>query len=1267
MIQFTKAMQNNTEEEAIPLRIRYPEELPVSARRHDIAAAIQNHQVVIVSGETGSGKTTQLPKICLELGRGRKKMIGHTQPRRIAATSVANRIAEELETQIGEWVGYQIRFSDKTGPNSAIKLMTDGILLAESQRDPLLRRYDTIIIDEAHERSLNIDFLLGFLRQLVEKRPDLKVIITSATIDAEQFAQHFKLNGKPAPVIEVSGRLYPVEVRYRSILEDKVDEQGQHRTDTSERDLNDGILDAVRECQRIGSGDILVFLPGEREIREAANFLRKTQLLGTEVLPLYARLNHAEQSRIFRPQGNARRIVLATNVAETSLTVPGIRYVIDSGLARVKRYSLRNKVEQLRIEPISQAAANQRAGRCGRVASGVCIRLYEEEDFNQRPKFTDPEILRSSLASVILRMKALRLNDVEEFPFVEAPSGRAIANGYQLLQEIGALDEDRALTKVGRAVSRLPLDPRIARMILAAKDQHCLSEMLVIASALSIQDPRERPMDERENAERAHQLFVEPQSEFLSFIKMWQWYANQVKSRLSNRQLANTLRQRYLSPMRFREWREVHKQLQTIIREQGWRFNEKPATYEQIHLCLLTGLISNIGHKSEQTHAYQGTRDIRFYMHPGSTLGKKAGRWVLAAELVETTRLYARCLARIDPVWVECVGQHLLRTTWSEPRWEKRAGRVVANERATLYGLTIYHGRRVHYGRINPVEAREIFIRDGLVAGEIQSHLPFIKHNERQIQAIEKLEHQSRRPDILVDDALIYAFYDRLIPHDIFQTASLERWYKRLDKEKAQQLLLNRDQLMQHEAAEVTTDVFPRHIEWKGVKLKADYHFEPGSVRDGITLTIPLFHLNQIDAERAEWLVPGMLKEKVQHLLRSLPQRLRRVCVPVPDYAEGFHQRWFEWAQSPKDSKSLIEALIEDVWQQKRVRIAASDFKQENLPPHLLMNFKVVDEHGRMLSGGRHIDQLKAEHGQAAQSSFQEVAVKDKNVAKVLDHDRITSWSFGELPEIIEIRRKGQAVVGYPGLVDRGDYCELDVFDDPAVAKRMHKGGLRQLFRLALKEAVRFQEKNLKDLTRMALLYMNLGTQEELKAQLIDAAIDQSCLQEPWPENAAQFEQRVGEARNRFGLIAQEVAKQVGLILQAWSDLMRQLPTIKAHAHAYEDLHSQQARLMHKWFIRDTDPQQLAHFPRYLKAAVARIDKLRSDPPRDQRLMGEVLPWQTKYLRARVALKGAESPPLDRFQWMLEELRVSLFAQELRTPMPISVKRVERAWHALER
>lgn len=1258
---------NVTEPPVVLPAITYPPDLPVSERREEIAAAINANQVVIVSGETGSGKTTQLPKICLELGRGLNKTIGHTQPRRLAATSVAKRIAEELNTEIGDLVGYQIRFADRTGARSAIKLMTDGILLAESQRDPLLRRYDTIIVDEAHERSLNIDFLLGFLKQLLVKRKDLKLIITSATIDAKQFSEHFAINGQPAPVIEVSGRLYPVEVHYRPISPDKEFIEPGHKEHEKEddRDLNDAIIDAVNECARYGSGDILVFLPGEREIREAADALRKQQLIGTEVLPLYARLSHAEQESIFKPKGNNRRIVLATNVAETSLTVPGIRYVIDSGLARVKRYSWRNKVEQLRIEAISQASANQRAGRCGRVGPGVCIRLYAEDDFKQRPPFSDPEILRSSLAGVILRMKALRLDDIEQFPFVEMPSGRAIADGYQLLQELGAIDEEQKLTKVGRALSRLPVDPRIARMVLAARDHHCLHEMLIIASGLSVQDPRERPLHDREAAERAHQRFIDPQSEFLSFVKMWNWYGEQVKSRLSSRKLNGLLRQNFLSPMRFREWREVHKQLLNLVREQNWRSNTVEATNEQIHCALLTGLLANIGHKSEDSTVYQGTRDIRFVIHPGSSLGKKGGRWVLAGELVETSRLFARCVARIDPSWIEKVADHLLRKTWSNPRWEKRAGRVVANERATLYGLLIYHGRRLHYGRINPVEAREIFIRDALVSGEINSELPFLKHNRQQIQAIEKLEHQSRRPDILIDEALIYAFYDAKIPAHVCQTASLEKWFKGLTKEQAAAMRLSREDLMRHDAAGITTEVFPRRVEWDGVSLALDYHFEPGSLRDGVTLTIPLYHLNKIDAQRCEWLVPGMLKEKVQALLRSLPQRLRRHCVPIPDYADGFHQRWFEKAAHPRTS--LIDAIISDVWQERRQRLAASDFKVESLAPHLFMNFKVVDEHGRLLSGGRNLERLRAEHGSQAQVSFQRLASSDQAVAKALSHEKITSWSFGELPELLEIKRGARSVVGYPALVDKKDSCELDVFDDPELAACTHRGGLRRLFRIALHEQIRFQSKHIPELTKMSLLYMSLGTQDELREQIIDAAIDAVCLNDPLPSSAETFAERVEQARPRLGLLTQEIAKQCALILAEWSTLQRKLPTIKSHKQAFDDMQAHQSRLLAKYFIRDNTPQRLAHFPRYLKGAQARIDKLRADPARDARWMAELLPMQNLYLKALSSAKGKRDPKLDDFRWMLEELRVSIFAQELRTPMPISVKRLERAWAAMQR
>ncbi|MBV6307096.1 ATP-dependent RNA helicase HrpA [Candidimonas humi] len=1275
--------------------IAYPDDLPVSARRDDIAAAIRGHQVVIVCGETGSGKTTQLPKICLELGRAEFGMIGHTQPRRLAATSVARRIAQELGTELGDWVGYQVRFSDRTGPAAAIKLMTDGILLAESQRDPLLRRYGTIIIDEAHERSLNIDFLLGFLLQLLPRRPDLKLIITSATIDAERFSRHFARKGRPAPVVEVSGRLYPVDILYRPVARDEPEapEPGRGARADEERDLIDAVVDGVAECARHGPGDVLVFLPGEREIRETAEALRKHHPVGAEILPLYARLSQAEQERIFRPQGNSRRIVLATNVAETSLTVPGIRYVVDSGLARIKRYSWRNKVEQLRIEPVSQASANQRAGRCGRIGPGVCVRLYDETDFRARPAYTDPEVLRSSLASVILRMKALRLDDIESFPFVDAPTGRAIADGYQVLQELGALDETNRLTEVGRELARLPVDPRVARMVLAARDQQCLAEILVIAAALSVQDPRDRPAAERDAAEAAQARFADDKSEFLSYLKLWRWYEEQVEHKASQRKLVALLRQNFLSPLRLREWHDVHTQLAALAGEQGWRSNQLPATYEQVHMALLAGLLGNIGLKSEEGAGYLGARDIRFHIHPGSRLVKKAGRWIVAAELVETTRLYARCVAKIDPVWLERAGAHLLRRSWSDPRWEKKAGQVVANERATLYGLPVYSGRRVHYGKIDPAAARELFIRQALVPGDIDSELPFVVQNRRLIASIEKLEHQARRPDILVDDALIYAFYERLIPADVCQTATLEKWVRGLDRQAAQALLLTRDALMRHEAAGVTTDVFPKKVEWQGVQMALDYHFEPGSVRDGVTLTVPLFALNQIDPQRCEWLVPGMLKEKVLQLLKSLPQKLRRHCVPLPDYAAGFYERWFERAADPQ--QGLLEALAADMWEHVKVRPVRGDFKLETLAPHLFMNFKVVDEHGRMLSGGRNLDQLKAEHGRQAQASFQKFAARDDQVAQALAHENLTSWSFGALPEIMEIRRKGQSFIGYPALVDRGTHCELDVFDDPAQARQQHRAGLLRLFRLGLRDQVKFLEKSLPELARTSaparapggrasppsggmsrqrqggtptgMLYMGLGTQEELKDQIIDCALEQACLAEPWPVDEASFEARRAEGKGRLGLVAQEIARLAGQILNEWAALQKKLPQAKPHAQAYADLQQQLGGLMGKWFVRDTAYGQLVHYPRYLKAAQARVDKLRADPARDARLMAEMAPLLVQYQRARSALKGAADARLDEFRWMLEELRVALFAQELRTPMPVSVKRLVKAWEALRR
>ncbi|KVL01384.1 ATP-dependent RNA helicase HrpA [Burkholderia territorii] len=1305
--------------------ITYPESLPVSGKRDEIARAIAGHQVVIVCGETGSGKTTQLPKICLDLGRGLGAggagLIGHTQPRRLAASSTGRRIAEELGTPFGEVVGYKVRFTDNLAPGASVKLMTDGILLAETQTDPLLKAYDTLIIDEAHERSLNIDFLLGYLKEILPRRPDLKLIVTSATIDADRFARHFGTDARPAPVIEVSGRLYPVEMRYRPVAEDRPAVKhaegtgGRDRVKTAreaERDLMDAIVDAVDELCREGPGDVLVFLPGEREIREAAEALRKHHPAHTEILPLFARLSAADQDKVFKAS-NARRIVLATNVAETSLTVPGIRYVVDTGLARVKRYSYRNKVEQLQVEPISQAAANQRAGRCGRVADGVCIRLYEESDYQARARFTDPEILRSSLASVILRMKSLHLTAIESFPFLEPPPGRAIADGYQLLNELGAVDDDNALTPLGRELARLPLDPRVGRMILAARDQQSLREVLIIASALSVQDPRDRPIDAQEQADQAHRRFADERSEFLQWLKIWAWFEEAVAHKKSNRQLVDACRQNFLSHLRLREWRDVHSQLLTVVREHGWRLNEVEATYEQIHLALLTGLLGNLGMKADDDPHYLGARGIKFYLWPGSALAKKAGRWVMAAELVETSRLYARCLAKIEPEWVEKIGAHLLKKSLSEPHWEKRPAQVSAFERATLYGLPIYHRRRVAFGKQDPARARELFIRGALVEGEFDTKLPFFAHNRKLLADIEQLEHKSRRQDVLVDDELIYAYYDQAIPEGIHTGAAFERWYRDEVKkggqaeEKQRLLYLSRDDLMRHEAAGVTTELFPKRATMAGVEMALTYHFEPGTPRDGVTLAVPLYALNQVDARRCEWLVPGMLKEKVQLLLKSLPQKLRRHCVPLPEYAAGFVERT---GRERFGAGGLVEALIADVRGETQVAMKTADFKLETLPAHLFMNFKVIDEHGRQLAMGRNLAQLRQELGAQAQQQFQKIAAAStiapggeagdgdahdapapgaapgsaakggKPARGAAPHtaapaeagatalyENLTTWNFGKLPELLEIRRRGQTLYGYPALVDRGTHCDVEVFDSPEEAARIHRAGLRRLFALQLKEPIKFLEKNLPGLREMAMQYMSLGTQDELRDQLIDTALDRACLQDPLPDDDASFHARRDEGRSRLNLLAQEIARLVGQILAEYAGLAKKLAQAKPFAQAHADLQQQLGALVGKRFVIDTPYAQLAHFPRYLKGIALRIDKLKADPARDAKQSAELLPLVQQYQRAVSQRGGVADPRLAEFRWLLEELRISLFAQELRTPMPVSVKRLHKVWESMQR
>jgi len=1345
-----------------PLKIDFPESLPVSARRAEIMAAMAAHQVIIVCGETGSGKTTQLPKIALAMGRGlcnypktlpdgrpapRGKLIGHTQPRRIAASSVAKRIAEELHTTPGDVVGFKVRFQDRLGRDASVKLMTDGILLAETQTDPLLKAYDTIIIDEAHERSLNIDFLLGYLKQILPRRPDLKVVVTSATIDAQRFADHFASRNGPAPIIMVSGRMFPVEQRYRPFEEAR------------DYDLNNAIADAVDELWRDvhNSGDILVFLPGEREIREAADHLRghlshQPVFRGAEVLPLFARLSQAEQDRIFEGHGG-RRIVLATNVAETSLTVPGIRYVIDAGTARMKRYSFRSKVEQLLVEPISQSSANQRAGRCGRVANGICIRLYDEKDFIGRPKFTDPEILRSSLAGVILRMKSLHLGQVEDFPFLEAPSGRAIADGYQLLNELGAVNDANELTAMGSELARLPLDPRVGRMILEARSREALDEVLVIASALSVQDVRDRPMEAQQQADQAHVKFDDEKSEFSGYLKLWKWLETarggspasapgvgmagrsaQVKAeqaqragdtkqnarlaqltahtsthKLSNRQYEQLLRQNFVSMRRVREWRDIYSQLHTVVAEHKWRINTTPASYEQLHLSMLAGLLGNIGCKLETDGAngeYLGARSIKFYPHPGAHLVKKPGRWIVAAELVETTRLFGRGIAAIEPQWLEQVGAHLLKKQLLDPHWEKRQAEVNALERATLYGIVIYSGRRVNYSRVDLPGAREIFIREALVGGQWETKLTFLAANHKLIAQVEDLEHKARRQDVLVDDELIYAFYDQQLPPEVCSGFTFEAWYRDAAKINPKLLLLTKEELMRHEAAGITTQSFPKTVRLGGVDCAATYLHEPGDPKDGLTATVPIFVLNQVNEERCEWLVPGMLKDKIQALIKTLHQRPRSRLVPLPESARKMAEQLNEPALFGHGS--LIEAVLKLVRLATTVDVVRADIKVDMLPAHFFMNFRVVDEHGRQLGQGRNLGALKAELGAQARGAFQALAglKMAKTAAPAADTQRNqppalmnkaqgatknvaseptpkaspagikhTLWTFGELPELLEIQKGGQTLIGYPALLDVGDAVTIEVFDEPEVAAAKHRAGLRRLFALQIKDALKYLEKNVPDLQKMAVTYIQVGknpdgsgtggTLEELREQIIQVALDRAFLLDPLPTDEFAFKKRVDEGRGRLTLICTEVARLAAAILSEYAVAARKIKDSKNVPEATADAGQQLSRLMPKKFLSLTPWPSLQHFARYLKAITARLEKYRADPARDSARLKELQPLEQRYWRLVAERKGVVDDRLQEFRWLLEELRVSFFAQELRTPQPVSVKRLDKAWAQL--
>ncbi len=1256
---------------AIPA-IGYPPELPVSERRAEVAALIQAHQVLILCGETGSGKSTQLPKICLELGRGVLGRIGHTQPRRIAARSLASRVSQELGAELGSVVGYKVRFHDRVRPETAVKLMTDGILLAEIQHDRLLSEYDTLIIDEAHERSLNIDFLLGYLKGLLPRRPELKIIVTSATIDPERFARHFaSVRLGQAPIIEISGRTYPVEVRYRP----PEDEALAERDDLMQL----AISEAVGELARAGRGDVLVFLSGEREIRETAETLRKHHPPSTEILPLFARQGPAEQARVFRPHGT-RRVVLATNVAETSLTVPGIHYVIDPGFARISRYSHRSKVQRLPVERISQASANQRKGRCGRVASGICIRLYSEDNFAARAPFTEPEIQRTNLAAVILQMKLLGFGAIERFPFLDPPDTRLIADGYRTLEELAAIDADGHLTPLGRQLARLPLDPRIGRMLLAAGEHHCLREMLIIAAALSVQDPRERPLDKQQAADEIHATFRHEDSDFLAFLNLWRFLETERKE-LSRNKFQKLCRQHFLSWNRVQEWRDVHIQLREQMHEMGYRENEAEGSFEEIHLALLTGLLSNIGLKDERRE-YQGARNGRFYIHPGSGLFEKGPKWIVCAERVETTRQYARHVAKVQPAWIERVGRHLVQRSWSEPHWQSASGQVAAFEKVTLYGVTLVSRRRVNYGPINPAEAREIFLRFALTGGDFDTRAPFWRHNAELIESVRHLEAKSRRRDILVDEEAIYAFYAERVPSGIYSKPQFEQWLRKISRKDPKRLHMRIGDLMRRDAAEITARSFPDSLRVGATELPLEYHFDPGHRCDGVTLVVPLPLINQVSSDRLEWLVPGLLEERITALLRGLPKQQRKAFVPIPDTATRLvrHLR-------PTD-RPLVQALAEALRELTGVQVPEDAWDQSSIPAHLRMKVRLVDEAGAAVATGEDLVALKRRHGGEGGQSFANIPLGDRGIG--LEREGVTRWDFGSLPAHIDLDRAGIRLRGFPALVDRGDQVAIQVLDAEDSAAAATRAGLRRLIMLTLGMDLRALRRHLPGLGRMRLQYakapaapemvlsgamgsagrVGAGKAPDLSDELIALILDLTFTEgQPPIRDQAAFEQRLAANKARLMGTATEVCALVAAILDAYQPLRKRLSSITQinWMPSVLDMGAQIDGLVFRGFLQQVPFVQLREYPRYLKAASMRAEKLPQAAGRDQQQMREMAPLMKKWRErsAAACAAGRRDARLDEVRWMLEELRVSLFAQQVGTAYPVSVKRIEGRWREL--
>ncbi|MBP2472580.1 ATP-dependent helicase HrpA [Crossiella equi] len=1229
-------------------RIRYPEQLPVSQRKDEILAAIRDHQVVIVAGETGSGKTTQLPKICLELGRGVQGLIGHTQPRRLAARTVAERIAEELGSSLGEVVGYQVRFTDQSSTDTLVKLMTDGILLAEIQNDKALSRYDTLIIDEAHERSLNVDFLLGYLAQLLPRRPDLKVIITSATIDPERFSRHFG----DAPIIEVSGRTYPVEVRYRPVVDPDDPE------DDGERDQVQAISDAVDELMLEGPGDILVFLSGEREIRDTADALEKRELRNTEVVPLYARLSAAEQHRVFQ-QHTGRRIVLATNVAETSLTVPGIKYVIDPGTARISRYSHRTKVQRLPIEPVSQASANQRKGRCGRVSEGICIRLYSEEDFLARPEFTDPEILRTNLASVILQMTSLGLGDLAAFPFIDPPDPRNITAGVQLLQELGALDPEqsdpkRRLTSLGRKLSQLPVDPRLARMVLAADELGCLREVLVITSALSIQDPRERPSDKQQDADSKHARFADPTSDFLAYLKLWDYLREQQKELSSNR-FRKQCRAEYLNYLRVREWQDIHSQLRQVVKNLGLTLNSNEAGPQQIHTALLSGLLSHIGLQEERRKEYLGARSARFAIFPGSALFKKPPRWVMAAELVETSRLWARIAARIEPEWVEPLAQHLIKRTYSEPHWEKKQGAVMAVERVTLYGIPLVVDRKVNYGRIEPELCRELFIRHALVEGDWHTSHKFFHANRALLQEVEKLEDRARRRDIMVDDETLFALYDERIGKDVVSARHFDSWWKKTRHEKPDLLTFTKQTLINATAGAVTETDYPDDWRQGDVALPLTYRFEPGRKDDGVTAHIPVGVLNQVTGDGFAWHIPGLRKDIVVALLKSLPKNLRRNFVPVPDVAQAL------LAKISAEDGNLLDAVEEVLHELTGIDVPREAWQLDQVPDHLKTTYRVTDEGGKVLAEGKDLAALKKKLTAQVRRTL-------SSAGSELERTGLTDWTIGTLPRTFSQERNGFTVTAYPALVDEGDTAGVRMLDTAADQRRMMWRGTRRLLLLTTPSPVKQLQRGLSNKEKLTLSRNPHGGVADLLVDCINAAADKLIAAGGGPAwDEAGFAKLREGVRKGLQEATFEVVGHVAQTLGAWHEVEAVLETTAGKGPletAWKDVRTQVSSLVYKGFATATGWSRLSHLPRYLEAARRRLEKVAENPRRDAELQAQVTAIQQALAELRAEVPQAAAG-LAKIRWMVEELRVSYFAQQLGTAYPVSDKRIYRAMDEL--